>query len=368
MSSNSIPTHGDMQPVRAILKVGSQVLDFTEWEAEHSGIMEAGTFRAAISAPAASWAWWAQQTEILVDVYAGSPRDPLNYSTDDLTLLMTARCDSIELMPDARHIRLAGRDMTSLLIDNKTTEKWPNLTSSEIAAQIAALWGFQSNIQATTTIVGHFYATDHVKLAKADTYWNVLTYLAQREGFQCFVLGRTLYFGNFGAQASSEPYLIEFDAAGGIPKSNALDLRFSRDLTLAQDLSVTVRSYHGQRGAAFSATATASKTAKRIERDAEIAQTLQHYDYTFPGLTQPECALKAQQILGELTRHELKLEARLPFDAILYPWVPVQVTGTATPWDATYVPQSIARRVSKEQVRMRLRARTGIPQQTVTLA
>ena len=368
MSINIIPAHGQVRPTRAILKVGSQLLDFVEWEAEHSGIMEAGTFRAEISAPASSWAWWAQQTEILVDVYAGTPSDPLAYSTDDLTLLMTARCDSVELSPESRSIRLGGRDLTSLLIDNKTTDKWPNLTSSEIAAKIATLWGFQSNIQATTAIVGRFYAADHVKLAKADTYWNVLTYLAQREGVQCFVLGRTLYFGNFGAQASSEPYLIEFDASGSVPRSNALGLRFSRDLTLAQDLSVTVRSYHGQRGAAFSATATASKTAKRIERDAELAQALQHYDYTIPGLTQPECALKAQQILGELTRHELKMEARLPFDAILYPWVPIQVTGTGTPWDATYAPQSIHRRASKDRVRMTVHARTGIPQQTVTLA
>lgn len=367
MSLNTITARGSVDASRAILKIGAKVLDFVEWETDHSGVMEAGAFRAEIAAPAADWPFWGQQTEVLVDVYAGTPPDPMAYSSDDLVLIFTARCDMIELHPEFQRVSLRGRDLSSLLIDNKTTEKWPNLTSSEIAAQIAEKWGFQSNITATTAIVGHFYTADHVKLAKADTYWNVLTYLAQREGFQCFVLGRTLYFGNYAA-TNSEPYLIAFDGSGQVPSANALGLRFSRDLTLAQDLSVTVRSYHGQRGAAFSATATASKTAKRIERDAQLAQALQHYDYTIPGLTQPECALRAQRILAELTRHELKMSARLPFDAAVYPWVPVQVTGTATPWDATYTPQRVTRRFSKDRVAMHIEARTGIPQQTVTLA
>ncbi len=365
---NTVPSHGSVDASRSILKIGSTVVDFTEWMASHSGIMEAGTFRAALPAPVAKWPWFAQQTEILVDVYAGTPKDPLNYSTDDLTLLMTARCDQIDLDPETQNISLSGRDMTSLLIDNKTTEKWPNLTSSEIAQKIAALWGFQSNIQATTGIVGRFYTADHVKLAKADTYWNILTYLAQHEGFQCFVLGRTLYFGNFGAQSTLAPYLITVDTNGNFAQSNATRLQFSRDLTLAQDISVTVRSYHGYRGAAFTGTATATKTAKTIERDAELAQALQHYDYTIPGLTQPECTLKAQKILADLTRHELKMSAGLPFDATLFPWVPVQVTGTGTPWDATYTPQNVTRRFSKDRVSMRVEARTGIPQQTVELS
>ena len=365
---NTIQPHGSIDASRSILKIGSSVMDFTEWEASHSGIMEAGTFRATLPAPIAQWPWWAQQTEILVDVYAGTPKDPLNYSADDLTLIMTARCDQIDLDPQTQDINLCGRDMTSLLIDNKTTEKWPNLTSSEIAQKIAALWGFQSSIQTTTGIVGHFYTADHVKLAKADTYWNILTYLAQHEGFQCFVLGRTLYFGKFGAQSTLDPYVITLEANGNFVQSNASRLKFSRDLTLAQDLTVTVHSYHGYRGAAFTGSATATKTAKNIERDAELAQALQHYDYTIPGLTQPECALKAQQILAELTRHELKMSAGLPFDVTLFPWVPVQVTGSGTPWDATYTPQNVTRRFGKDRVSMRVEARTGIPQQTVTLA
>ena len=364
---NNIAKTGTVDATRSILRVGSTLLDFTDWESEHSGIMEAGSFRATIPAPVQDWTWWAQQTEIVVDVFAGTPKDPANYTTDDLVMIMTARCDSIELDPETSRVTIGGRDMTSLLIDNKTTQKWPNLTSSQIAQQIAALWGFDSNITATTGIVGKFYAADHVKLAKSETYWNILTYLAQRESFQCFVMGKTLYFGNFGAKYSSDPYVIQFDASGSIPLANASRLRFSRDLTLAQDLSVTVRSYHGNLAAAFKATATTTKQGRKIEQTAGLVQSTQHYEFTIPGLTQPECALKAQGILAELSKHELKMSAKLPFDSLLYPWIPVQVSGTNTPWDATYMPQKITRRVSKDHVSMQVDARTGIPQQTVSL-
>ncbi len=368
MNLNTLPTASSAAPIRWMLKVGSTVLKAVDWDIEHSGVMEAAEFRANVAAPVSDWAWWLGQTEVLVDVYVGSPPDPRAYTSDDLTLVMTARCDQLNLDVGSMTVRLCGRDLTSLLIDNKTTQKWQNLTSSEIATIIAQLWGFEYSIMGTTTPVGNFYTTDHVKLAKADTYWNVLTYLAQREGFQVFVLGRVLYFGTYGSQSGTAPYLIQVDTSGAYPTSNAEELNFAHDLTLAQDISVTVRSYHGMLGAAFSGTATASKTAKKIEQDARVAQALQHYDFVVPGLTQPQCVLKANQILGDLSTHELKMSARLPMDTLLYPWVQVKVAGTGTMLDALYVPSSVRRFGNAGGCGMSVSARAGVPQATVTLA
>ena len=353
---------------RFILKVGDTIMDWCAWEFEHNGLNEAGVMHIKLPVTADKWTWWTQQTEIIVDAYIGYPLDPHNYSASDLVHMMRARIDTLEFDLGQGLITMSGRDLTSLLIDVKSDAKYPNQTASQIAQQLAQQVGLKAQVQPTTTLVGNYYSADHVLLQREETLWTLLTYLAQHEGFQCFVLGRTLYFGNFGAQSTLDPYLITVDTNGNFAQSNAKHLKLSQDLTLAQDLSVTVRSYHGQRGAAFTATATATKTAKNIERDAELAQALQHYDYTIPGLTQPECALKAQQILSELTRHELKMSAGLPFDATLFPWVPVQLVGTSTPWDATYTPQNVTRRFSKDRVSMRVEARTGIPQQTVTLA
>ena len=358
----------NVDATRSILKVGGTVIDFIEWSNEYSGVMEAGTFRCTVDAPFARWPWWAQQTEIMVDVYAGTPPNPQSYSASDLTYLMRVRCDQIEMNPELQRIEISGRDLTSLLTDNKTSDKWINKTSSQIATLIAAKMGFDANIQPTTSQVGTFYNTDHVNLAKVDTYWNILTYLAQRERYQVHVLGKTLYFGNFAAQNITTPYLIQFAMQDGVPSSNAHHLKFSRDLTIANDISVIVRSYHGYLNAAFTGTATATKVNKKVELSAELAQSIQHYDFTIErDQTKAQCELKASELLKSISQHELKMEARIPFDTILYPWVQVQVQGTNTVWDATYAPKRVSRSFSKDRVTMELHANSGIPAPTVVL-
>lgn len=373
MTINTLPTSGALVSPRAILMVGSKVIDWSSWECEHNGINEAGTIRIEVPAVFADWAWWTQQTEILVDVYVGFPKDPQNYSASDLTLLQTFRIDSIRLNAATLGISLSGRDLTSLLTDKKIDIKFQNQTASQIATYIAQQVGLTPNVQATTDLVGHFFTLDHVSLHRQQPMWSVLTYLAQHEGLQCFVLGRTLYFGTFGSAVSNQPYLIQYDpptVERPYPTSNATSLEFEHDLTLAQDVSVRVRSYHGAKNAVYTSIATASRTAKRVERDANLAQTLQQYDFTFTGLTQAQCDAKAQQLLDQISKHELKMEAKLPGDTIIYPWTPVVVRGTGTPFDTTYEAARIRRRfqVDPPRFEVSVHGKTVTDAQTVTLS
>jgi len=370
---NQLPTAGTLVLPRAILMVGSKVIDWTRWDADHNSIYEAGTVNIDVPAKFADWPWWSQQTEIIVDVYAGFPKDPVNYTVGDLTLLQSFRIDSIRANASTLGFTLVGRDLTALMTDQKIDIKFPNMTASQIATQIAAKVGLTANVQKTTDLVGHFFTADHVSLHRQQTMWTVLTYLAQHEGLQCFVLGRTLYFGAFGSALSSEPYLIQYDPptpTRPYPTSNALDLQFEHDLTLAQDISVRVRSYHGAKNAVYTSIATASKTAKRLERNAQLAQELQQYDYTFVGLTQAQCDAKAQQILGDLSKHELKMEAKLPGDTLLFPWTPVVVQGTGTMWDTTYQAARIKRRCQADppKFEMTVHGKTEPAAQTVSLS
>ncbi|WGS53587.1 hypothetical protein LFL96_21250 [Paraburkholderia sp. D15] len=370
---NQIPTTGSLVSPRAILKVGSTVIDWTSWEAEHNSIYEAGTFRVEVPAVFGDWPWWTQQTEIIVDVYVGFPKDPENYSSQDLTLLQTFRIDEIRINAATQGISLVGRDLTSLLTDQKIDVKFPNQTAAQIATTIAKQVGLTPNVQSTKDLIGHFFTLDHVSLHREKTMWTLLTYLAQHEGLQCFVLGRTLYFGAFGSALSSEPYLIQYDpptADRPYPMSNALDIDFAHDLTLAQDVSVRVRSYHGEKNAAYTSIATASRTAKRIERDAQLAQTLQRYDFTFAGLTQAQCDAKAQQLLAQISQHEFKMSAKLPGDTLIYPWTPVVVQGTNTPFDTTYAAARIKRRCQADPPRfdMTVHGKTVTAQQSVELS
>jgi len=377
MSINTIPAHGEGRVPRSILKIGSTLIDWTSWQIEHNGIYEAGTIRIEIASQydannaSLSWSWFTQQTEILVDVYAGFPNDPVNYSEGDLTLMMTARIDRLILDPATGSIRLMGRDLSGLLIDNKTDEKYPNQTSSQIAVMLAKKYGLTPQVTATTEKVGNFYTLDHVRMTAQDSPWTLLSYLAQHEGFQCFILGRTLYFGKFQSVLSPEPYLIQFtppNAQTPYPQSNATNLRFDHDLTLAQDVSVRVRSYHGAKNAAYSATATATKTQKRHERDVLLAQMMQNYDYTFPGLTQQQCQQKANQILAEISQHELEMEAEFAGDTLIFPWTQLQVDGTGTMFDTTYNVARIVRWFDRRGFGMRVVGKTAPLTQTVSLS
>lgn len=369
---NQLPTAGTLVAPRSILMVGSKVIDWTDWSAGHNGIYEAGTLRVEVPAKFADWAWWTQQTEILIDVYVGLPKDPRNYSASDLTLLQTYRVDSIRLDAMTQAIMLSGRDLTGLLTDKKVDIKFQNQTASQVATYLAGLVGLTPNVQATKTLVGHFFTLDHVSLHHQQSIWTILTYLAQHEGLQCFVLGRTLYFGAFGSTLSSDPYVIQYDPPSidrPYPQSNAVALNFEHDLTLANDVSVRVRSFHGMKNAVYTSIATSSKTTKRIESSATLAQSLQQYDFTFADLTQAQCDAKAQQLLDQISKHEFKMEAALPGDAIIYPWTPVEVRGTGTPYDTTYQSARIMRRCSVNPPRfdVTVHGKTATNAQTVTL-
>lgn len=369
---NQPPTVGTVRQPRSILMVGDRAIDWTSWRIEHNGIHEAGTIDIEVPAQYADWPWWTQQNEILVDVYVGLVANPQSFGLSDLTMLMTARIDEIRLNPATRTISLRGRDLTSLLTDNKSDAKYPNLTASAIATLLAKNAGLTPNVQATTGIAGAFYNADHVQMQRQQTPWTLLTYLAQHEGLQCFVLGRTLYFGKFSALLSNDPYLIQYtpplpDAPYG--SSNAEDLHFTHDMTLAGDVTVRVRSFHGHKGASYSATATGSKELKRVERGAKfIAQEIQRYDYTFPGLTQAQCQKKADELLKSISQHELKVHATLPGDAVVYPWTPLIVRGTGTVFDTTYEISRIQRSFDTRGFQMRVEGRTVPEEQTVTLS
>ncbi|APR40496.1 hypothetical protein BTO02_33690 (plasmid) [Paraburkholderia sp. SOS3] len=92
---NQLPTTGTLAAPRAILKVGSKIIEWTCGMPSTTVSMRRARSASRCRGNYADWPWWTQQTEILVDVYVGFPKDPMNYSAGDMTLLQTYRIDSI---------------------------------------------------------------------------------------------------------------------------------------------------------------------------------------------------------------------------------------------------------------------------------
>ncbi len=354
---NTPPAIGITRQPRGLLMAGDNILDFEKITLVHSGTHEAGTMEAVVaSSPGGNpgqWNWWLSQDVIVLDVYAGFPVDPRKYSSQDLTPLAKIRVDQIDLDVAENRMVIQGRDLSAIFIDNKTDGQFQNQTSSQVAQKFADGAGLKSKIQATTTKIGTYYSQDYVHVERDQTQWALLVYLAQKEGFDIYVLGDTLYFGKF-ANANQSSYLIQFDSANSdrpYHQSNAKSLKFEHNLTLSRDVIVTVRSHNMKTGKSFSVVAKASHGKAQAARSLTpitptSAADAQNYVYVFHNLAPNDARQKALQLAKEISKHELVIAAELPGDDVLYPWVPIEISGTGTPFDTTFYASRIERTIS----------------------
>ena len=280
------------------------------------------------------------------------------------TQLILGQVDGVEFDPINGTLTLSGRDLSAPMIDARTSEKFVNLTSSQIAQQLALRHGLDSVVTATATKAGSYYDIDNVVLTQEQTEWDLLVYLAGQEGFDCWVSGNQLYFQPPPVSASV-PYKMIYQGAGsGGLSSNAIDIKLGRSQTLAKDVIVKVQSWNQQQQKSFTVTYHVSQAFKG-QRSGGQSQT---YSFTVPNLSRDQALKLAQAKAEEITRHERVLTARLPGDNVLSTRSMVQLVGTNTAWDQNYYPDTVTRTLSVENgYRMELRAKNHSTQSTVVL-
>ena len=361
---NTVPTVPAARQPRAIVKLGGvAVPGWIEWEVDTNIFYQADTFRVsfALATPGmpvtATW-FAALTTTTPVEIMAGFPADPTAPVESELVRWMYGNPDDVSFDPVKNTVELTGRDLTSLLIDTKTTEKWPNKTSSDIAAALATRHGLTPVVTATTTKVGRYYEIDHVRLTDERSEWDLLTWLAHEEQFIVYVRGQELHFEPKPDPATASAYVLDWQpptSDSGSPVFNGTAITLSRNLTLARDIIVTVHSWNQKNAQGFSRTVRATKNgllvASAPQTGAPESKTVaaQNYSYTIPNLT-PDAALqKAQSILADLSQHEMRLAATMPADDLLDVTSVIRLQGTATAFDQDYFPESVTRRMSMAQ-------------------
>lgn len=304
-------------------------------------------------------AWWASQANVRIEI---------DYALDGQTFVqqMIGNTDDIALNWEHNQLTLTGRDLTALLIDVKTAETYQNQTSSEIATLLAKNVGLgTSHIVATTTPIGEYYAGDAVRLSSGDlahsiTYWDLLVYLAQHENFDLFVKGTDLYFQPL-ASVSTVTFQVTVSRNSGIATANVSDLQLHRSLTLAKDITVTVKSYNSAMGKAV--TGIAKRAAKGKATGPE-----QSYVFYKPNLTPAQAQDLANQRLSQITRHEKLITFDCPPELVLTPQGMIRLTGTGTEFDQTYYPDGITRTMSQQYATQSVVARNQSPSEQVALA
>lgn len=370
--NNPAPESASRQP-RSIIQVnGLEAEGVFEWEVDNNIHYLADAFRIKLSLskqPAhMDWSWWALQTVLTVQVFVGFPTDPDNFSQDELASLIIGDVDDIDIDPIADQIILIGRDLTAKFVETRTTRKWPNKFSATADASnpgIVEILALSHNMQfdsyRTSDFVGTYYKDEIVRISDTKSEWDLLTFLANQEGAEVFVRGNTLVFRQ-PPEKPGDPYVIQWtppDPFRAAPQSNAAGISLARNLSLARDVIVFVRSWNQKQKVPFTVKAQAvhRRTSVLSPRSIPLG-TGQTYFRVFPNLTKEQALQKAEAILKEITANERRMRADLPGDNLLSIDNPLQLRGTGTDFDDFYFVHSVVRSFSFESgYRMALEAK-----------
>jgi phage protein D len=347
-------------PRLRLLVNGTSLLGTVEADVLSNNHYAADRFSAVVALGIDLWAdaaYWASQTDILVDV---------QFSLDGgatFISLIQGLVDTVAIDVLTSTLRIEGRDLTAAMIENRTQETFANRTSSEIATIFAGRHNLTPIVTLTTMPVGRYYQNEHDRIAlnqfsRSMTEWDLLIFLAGQEGFDVFVNGTSLYFQPTAGSAAI-PYTVT--------PGQLQDLRLERSLTLARDIVVTVKSWNSRQQNAYTQTVRASGQAGSGTGGAGRESPPQHYVFVRPNLTMNDALKLAQQKAAELAQHERVWEATMPGDLALDPRSMIQLVGTATDFDQTYFIDMIDRHLSMEHgFVQRIRAKNSSPRATTT--
>jgi hypothetical protein len=304
--------------------------------------------------------WWSAQTDVALTIQLGYLPEGVTEGGANIawSTIIQGGADQVTIDPVLGTVAIEGRDLSYLLIESRTQEEFLNHTSSQVVTELAGRHDLTPVVTATTTPVDRYYASDHTKTTlgtfhRQTTEWDLCVFLAQREGFDLYVLGRELHFQP-KTLPDATPWVIRYQPPTDDvqQRMNVSSLRMSRSLILAKDIQVTVRSWNSQDknpvDAIAKKTGFGKVSAAGSSRAKGGAFTAQNFLYVFPGLTKDRAQQRAEQILKDLSQHERVIEFDMPGTLTIDPRTAILLTGTGTTFDQRYHVDHIRRRISYE--------------------
>jgi phage protein D len=266
------------------------------------------------------------------------------------TNVLTGQIDDIVLDLTEGTVSLTGRDLTARLVDNKTANRWPNLTSSQVVTLICQMPQFNltPQVTATTTPIGEYFNEGGYSASTSGTpYWDLITYLAQQENFDAYVSGTTLYFGPSQADTDKTPWVFYVKSDGnGRVWGNVKSMQLKRNANLSKDISITVISHNAKTGRSFQVNAARAGVYIGASSRSRSADTVQSYVFRKPGMTPAQAQDFANAELNEISKFEKEYTVTLEGDPGFSVRKMTQVIGTGTDFDTNYYVRTISREYS----------------------
>jgi phage protein D len=306
----------------AVFASGVELTGVMSAEVNCNAYVAANRFSFSIAYSLAGSAWWSE-LPLLIEIQIG-----LDGAWQSL---ITGYADSLDVDPLRQTATLHGRDLTSLFISAQTSETFENQTASQIVSSLAVRHGLTPVVAPTTDIVGRYFQTGRTRTALAQhstatSEWDVIAWLADREGFDAWVDGWNLYF---------QP------AAFGVPTTwitpdGCTGMRLNRSMDLAGGATVVVRSWDSRQGIGITGQAS----------NLSAASGGSTYTTLRPNLSSSDAALMAQHILAQLSVHAAEIECEMPGELTLAVRNVAAFSQTNTDFDGSYQIVEIDRRIT----------------------
>lgn len=348
MDVNALEVAPAARHVVGRVRLNGVEVPFVSADVDSNSFYSADTFTAvfalsAMPADTGTLAWWSAQVEIEFEASVGLMTD----SVTTWETLVIGGIDRWNFHPARFEVSVEGRDYTAKLIDTKTSEKFANYTTSQVAELLAARRGLKPVVTKTTTSVGGITKYDHTHVNDERSEWDLLSYFAGIDGFQVYVTGNELHYEPALDPDKADQYLIRWAAPGTLayPVANVSDdLSFERDLTISKGVTVQVRSWKG--GKAFTESFP-TNSAKGI-RPGDAKSKRQVYSVVRSGLDRQAAQQLAQKLHKQITDHEMRMSGSMPGDNLLTPKTIIRVEGTQSAFDQLYYADSVRRSISFE--------------------
>ncbi|MFI4985826.1 MAG: hypothetical protein ACHQF3_00120 [Alphaproteobacteria bacterium] len=227
-------------------------------------------------------------------------------------------------------------------MESQTVDRYEGRTSSQIVSDIIDRYNLNAVIDETKGAVGNTYSGKTVFVNRGMSDWDAMTQLARIEGYDLFVEGNDLYFQK---PIDDEQSVFTVTYSPPTPKQRAsgdfVRMLCLHDLTVAGDITSSVRSWNTQKGKDVNATVTSTSANQG-------ARPLEYLDEQ-PNLTQEQAQQLAQQHADEIAAHECRIKVTdLPLDDSLTARAVLRLAGTGTALDQDYEIESIERSWSFE--------------------
>ena len=352
------------------------------------------------------WTWWADQTDIEIEVSVGFEQQ--DGSVGSWQSLIVGPVDAVAMAPLSyghnqgggggsgvnvrsavgyggaiRHeggpahpmgavLTIRGRDYSGQLQDSQMSQQFigNDLSAAQIIPQIVARVP-QLSVDftpASNDAIPDIYNNQGGRLFLNRSPWDVITSLADHEGYQVRMKGRTVVVQPNGPPDTSNPYRVYYTPEShdaNNPQnyrpvsSNVITLRLARAINIAKGVDVFVQAYDSQTGQRPSRKVARVRSGRRASRNgATQAQSPTSYTFNRPGMSPEQAQKHANARAGQIAQFEREISFQIAGDPTLTVDRPIMLTGTGTQFDQTYFIDQVDHRLAVESgYAMEVRAR-----------